>query len=207
MISFPVFNETALPIMATVASAVFVAELTDKDAFLLLTLATRHRSWFVFAAGAVTFTITTASIATSGYFLVNVFPVYWIKFVGGVIMIGYGFLGFLKVSEKERAEEEEKLLARTSMKSMWPAFLAAVSMLALLDLDGDATEVLIIVFVAHFDVVLVFASALIALIAATAVETVVGNRLRNYLSLKRLRLFSLLVFTIIGATIIITTIL
>jgi len=207
MISFPVFNETALPIMATVASAVFVAELTDKDAFLLLTLATRHRSWFVFAAGAVTFTITTAIIATSGYFLVNVFPVYWIKFVGGVIMIGYGFLGFLKVSEKERAEEEEKLLARTSMKSMWPAFLAAVSMLALLDLAGDATEVLIIVFVAHFDVVLVFASALIALIAATAVETVVGNRLRNYLSLKRLRLFSLLVFTIIGATIIITTIL
>jgi len=193
--------------MATVASAVFVAELTDKDAFLLLTLATRHRSWFVFAAGAVTFTITTAIIATSGYFLVNVFPVYWIKFVGGVIMIGYGFLGFLKVSEKERAEEEEKLLARTSMKSMWPAFLAAVSMLALLDLAGDATEVLIIVFVAHFDVVLVFASALIALIAATAVETVVGNRLRNYLSLKRLRLFSLLVFTIIGATIIITTIL
>jgi putative Ca2+/H+ antiporter (TMEM165/GDT1 family) len=207
MISFSVFNETALPIMATVASAVFVAELTDKDAFLLLTLATRHRSWFVFAAGSVAFTITTVIIVVSGYFLVNVFPVYWIKIVGGVIMIGYGFWGFLKVSDKRLAGEEEKLLAGTSKKSMWPAFLVAVLMLALLDLAGDATEVLIVVFVAHFDVVLVFVSALIALIAATGVETVVGNRLRNYLSLKRLRFFSLLVFTIIGTAIIITTLL
>ena len=198
-------NETT--IMATVASAVFVAELTDKDALLLLTLATRHRSRFVFAAGSVAFTITTAIIAVSGYFLVNVFPIYWIKIVGGVIMIGYGLWGFLKVSEKELAEEEEKLLARTSTKSMWAAFLAAVSMLALLDLAGDATEVLIIVFVAHFSVVLVFVSALIALIAATALETAVGNRLGNLLSLKRLRLFSLLVFTIIGTAIILTTVL
>ena len=208
MISFPVFDNTTLAVMATVASAVFVAELTDKDALLILTLATRHRPWFVFAAASVTFTITTTIIAVAGYFLVNVFPVYWIKIVGGVIMIGYGFWGFLTGSEKELAEEKEKLLARTSLKSMWPAFLAVVSMLALLDLAGDATEVLIIVFIAHFrNVVLVFVSALIALIAANALDTAVGNRLRNHLSLKRLRLFSPLVFTIIGATIIITTVL
>jgi len=194
--------------MATVASAVFVAELTDKDALLILTLATRYKPWFVFAAASVTFTITTAIIAVAGYFLVNVFPVYWIKIVGGVIMICYGFWGFLRGSEKELAEEEEKLLARTSLKSMWPAFLAVVSMLALLDLAGDATEVLIIVFVAHFkNVVLVFVSALIGLIAANALETAVGNRLRNHLSLKKLRLFSLLVFTTIGTAIIITTVL
>ena len=194
--------------MATVASAVFVAELTDKDALLILTLATRHRPWFVFAAASVTFTITTAIIAVAGYFLVNVFPVYWIKIVGGVIMICYGFWGFLRGSEKELAEEEEKLLARTSLKSMWPAFLAVVSMLALLDLAGDATEVLIVVFVAHFrNVVLVFVSALIGLIAANALETAVGNRLRTHLSLEKLRLFSLLVFTTIGTAIIVTTIL
>lgn len=206
MIAFPVFNETT--IMATVASAVFVAELTDKDAFLILTLATRHRSWFVFAAGTVTFTITTTIIAASGYFLVNVFPVYWIKIVGGIIMICYGLWEFLKASEKELAKEEEKLLARTSTKSMWSGFLAAVSMLALLDLAGDATEVLIIVFVARFNnVFLVFASALIALIAATALETTIGNRLRNHLSPKNLRLFSLLVFTILGTTILVTTVL
>ena len=193
--------------MATVASAVFVAELTDKDALLILTLATRYKPWFVFAAASVTFTITTAIIAVAGYFLVNVFPVYWIKIVGGAIMIGYGFWGFLRGSEKELAEEE-KLLARTSLKSMWPAFLAVVSMLALLDLAGDATEVLIIVFVAHFrNVVLVFVSALIGLIAANALETAVGNRLRTHLSLEKLRLFSLLVFTTIGTAIIVTTIL
>ncbi len=123
-------------------------------------------------------------------------------------MICYGLWGFIKASEKELAKEEEKLLARTSTKSMWSGFLAAVSMLALLDLAGDATEVLIIVFVARFNnVFLVFASALIALIAATALETTIGNRLRNHLSPKNLRLFSLLVFTILGTTILVTTVL
>lgn len=45
------FNAAAL---LTVASAIFVDELTDKDAFLLLTLATRRKALFVLAAGSAT---------------------------------------------------------------------------------------------------------------------------------------------------------
>ena len=87
--------------LLTMAASIFVAELTDKDAFLLLTLATRNRAWFVFAAGSTAFTITTAIITTSGYFLLRMAPVPWIKLVGGVVMISYGLWTFFKADEEK----------------------------------------------------------------------------------------------------------
>jgi len=196
----------------TVASAIFVAELTDKDAFLLLTLAARKNAWLVFASGSVAFAITTAIITTSGYFLVGLLPVFWIKLAGGIVMISYGVWQLFKTSEeKERREvekNESRLLSDSTKKSKWPAFFAVVSALALLDLAGDATEVLTIIFVAHFqDVLLVFTGALTALVAATALETVLGNQLRRIFSFNRLRLFSVIVFLAMGSVVIITTIL
>ncbi|MCL5068759.1 MAG: TMEM165/GDT1 family protein, partial [Thaumarchaeota archaeon] len=55
-----------LPSFATIFATIFVAELADKDALLLLTLATRIRSWTAFAAGSVAFTITSAIIVSVG---------------------------------------------------------------------------------------------------------------------------------------------
>jgi len=202
------FNAAAL---LTVASAIFVAELTDKDAFLLLTLATRRKALFVFAAGSAAFTLTTAIITTSGYFLIRIVPVFWIKIAGGIVMISYGLWQSHKTGEEEQRElkgTESRLLSGSARKGMWPAFLTTVSMLALLDLAGDATEVLTIVFVAHFqDILLVFAGALGALIAATAIETLLGSQLQKILSPNMLRLLSVAVFLTIGTAILITTIL
>jgi len=180
--------------------------LTDKDALLLLTLATQNKPWFVFAAGTITFLITTAIIALSGYLLVTIFPVFWIKLIGGVIMICYAFWSFLKTREKELKEEQRKLLARSAKKSMLTALLTVVSMLALLDLAGDATELLIVVFVAHFqNVILVYASAMVGLTFATALETFIGNRLSSFFSLQRIRIISFIVFVLIGTCVIATT--
>jgi putative Ca2+/H+ antiporter (TMEM165/GDT1 family) len=191
-----------------IASPIFVAELTDKDALLIVALATRIKPWVVFASGLTAFTITTAIIVTIGHLLVVIVPVYWIKVVGGVIMISYGIWGFL-IGKKEDAEldvKENKLLTRFSKTTIWSVFLSVVPMLVVLDLAGDATEVLTVVFVAHFqNVFLVFFAALSALVAATAVETVVGRRLGELLSLKRIRLLSNLVFLVVGVTIIATT--
>lgn len=203
-------NETAF---LTIVSAVFVAELTDKDALLLLTLATRMKARFVFAAGSVAFTITTAIIVTCGYFLVDLVPVSWLKIAGGMIMITYGVWAFLtseKASEKDEREleaEEDRLLARSKGKATWLAFFSVVSMLALLDLSGDATEILTFVLVAHFqNALMVFAGALIALIAASAFETFLGGQLRKVISLRRIRVLSFVVFLLVGSFVIITTI-
>jgi putative Ca2+/H+ antiporter (TMEM165/GDT1 family) len=192
------------------ASAMFVVELTDKDALLLLTLATRTKQSLVFAAGVTAFTITTAIIVTIGHFLVTAFPVFWIKIAGGIIMICYGLWQFLKVSkekeEKELEKDRNRLLAYSSRRNLLSAFAGMVSMLAILDLAGDATEILTIVFVARFgSAFLVFVGALTGLVAATGVETAIGNRLSKVLSLARIRLFSLIVFLIVGSTLIITT--
>ena len=201
------FNVAAL---LTIAAAIFMAELTDKDAFLLLALATRRRPLFVFAAGSVAFTFTTAIITTSGYFLLRIAPVMWIKLVGGAVMIGYGLWEFFKggEEEKELGKEKGRVMSVSAKKSVLAAFLSTVGMLALLDLAGDATEILTIIFLAHFqDVVLVFIGTLTALIAATALETFLGRQLGRVLSSSRLRILSVLVFLLIGAFTVVTTVL
>jgi len=189
-------------------AAIFVAELTDKDALLLLSLATRVKPWVVFAAGSVAFTITSAIIVTVGYFLVSFIPVSLISLAGGLVMIAYGCWSFFEANkEEEELAKAEKKLSLKASKSLWFVFLNAVSRLILLDLAGDATEVLTILFVARFqNILLVFVGAVIALIAATAVETMIGNRLSKILSPRRIRIFSLFVFLIIGTTAILTAV-
>jgi putative Ca2+/H+ antiporter (TMEM165/GDT1 family) len=174
--------------------------LTDKDALLLLSLATRFKSRIVFAAGSVAFTITSAFIVTVGQFLITIVPVSGITLAGGSIMIGYGIWSFLhsKGEEQKLTRAERKLTPKAS-NEVTSIFLSAVGLLILLDLAGDATEVLTILFVARFrSALIVFIGAVVALIAATAVETTIGNRLSKILSPKRLRVFSLSVFLLIG---------
>jgi putative Ca2+/H+ antiporter (TMEM165/GDT1 family) len=188
----------------TIVVTVFIAELTDKDALLLLTLATRFEAWTAFAAGATAFTISTGIIVTIGYFLVKVAPIFWIKFGGGIVMIGFALWEYLR----NEGEEEEKMLEKRLVRTGWSVFLSAVSLLILLDLAGDATEVLTIVYVARFsNVLLVFLGCVTALYAASAVETFIGNRLSKLLTPNRIRIFSLAVFLIIGAVVILTTLL
>lgn len=183
--------------------------MTDKDALLLFTLATRFKSWVVFAAGSVAFTITSAVIVTVGRFLINYIPVSWVSLAGGTIMICYGVWGFSRPNqdEKEASGVEGKLSAKTS-RGIASVFLNAVGFLVLLDLAGDATELLTILFVARFqNPLLVFAGAVVALIVATAVETMIGNRLGKILTVERIRIFSLVVFLTIGITAILTVLL
>ena len=182
--------------------------MTDKDALLLLSLATRFKAWVVFAAGSVAFTITSAIIVTLGHFLIDYVPVSWVSLAGGAIMVGYGVWRFFYA---KRGEEEvigvEKLSVKVS-KGMASVFLSAVILLALLDLAGDATEVLTILFVARFgEPFIVFVSAVTGLIAATALETAIGHRLRKILGARRLRIFSVLVFLVIGTTAILSVLL
>ncbi len=115
----------------TIAGTIFIAELTDKDALLLLALATRIRPRIAFAAGATAFTITTTIIVTVGYFLVSIVPVLWIRLAGGFVMIAFAAWQYL--STKEEAVEEKRLLEKTKRSTVWSVFLGAVSMLILLD--------------------------------------------------------------------------
>ena len=193
-----------IPAFVTIAVTIFIAELTDKDAMLLLTLATRIKPWTAFAAGSTAFTITSAIIVSVGYFLIRVVPIFWVRLVGGFVMIGFAIVEYLRRGGDEK--DERKLLSRTLKKSGWSIFLGAVSLLILLDLAGDATEVLTIVYVARFsNVLLVFLGAVVALVSASALETILGRKLGKILSAARLRILSLIVFLAIGSVIVVTT--
>ena len=191
-----------LAAFVTIVATMFIAELTDKDALLLLTLATKLKPWTAFAAGGTAFTISSAIIITVGYFLLRVVPVYWIKLAGGIVMIGYALWQYFS----EEDEEESRMIERATQRTGWRVFLGAVSLLILLDLAGDGTEVLEIFYVAHYgNILLVFLSSITGLIAASALETIIGGRLVRILSVARIKVFSLLVFLIIGSIIVATT--
>ena len=191
----------------TVVGTIFVAELTDKDALLLLSLAARTRPLLVFAAGSIAFTITSAIIVLLGSVLVEYVPIELVKLAGGAIMLGYALFEYLRgLKIKEAAEEkEERLFAHFGRKEIY-AFLGILGSLILLDLAGDATELLTVVFVAQFqNALLVFAGAVTALVAASALETALGVRLGRLLSAKNVRKLSVVVFLIIGSVIILTS--
>ncbi|MGD0477386.1 MAG: TMEM165/GDT1 family protein [Nitrososphaerales archaeon] len=193
-----------LTTFAAIASALFVTELTDKDALLLLTLAAKTRAAVVFLAGATAFVMTTAIFVTVGTLISDVVPILWVRLVGGAFMIGYGLWEARGVVSQGFVEKEERSLERRS--DGWAAFFSMVAALALLDIAGDATEVLTIVLVAHYsNPILVFSAACAGLIAATAFETALGNRLGRMLTPKRMRYVSMVVFLVLGTYIIISS--
>jgi Ca2+/H+ antiporter, TMEM165/GDT1 family len=189
----------------TIAAALFVTELTDKDALLLLTVATKVRASVVLLAGTTAFVFDTAIIVLLGSILLKVVPIFWIRLAGGVVMLAYGLWGARGLVGVGVVEKEETRIqkAGNSLK----LFLTLTGSLIVLDLAGDATEILTIVFVAQYaNALLVFSAACVGLVAATGFETVLGNRLGKILTPRRIRYVSILVFLVLGATIILSTV-
>ena len=196
--------------LLTIFSTIFVAELTDKDALLILSLATTKRPKTVFLAGCTAFLTTTAIIVTLSSLLVRVVPILWVKVAGGGIMLAYALWESRQLvthrEDESIGKREEKLAGRFGIGIR--AFLGMVSMLIALDLAGDATEVLTVVFVARFgNLLLVFGAASLALIAATAVETTLGSMLRRALSPRRLQMASVGIFLLLGTYILVASLL
>jgi len=186
---------------ATIAATIFVAELTDKDALLLLAVATRVRARLAFLAGATAFTITTTIIVAAGSLIVTIVPVYWVRLAGGAVMLGYGLWEAKGLVGEKEVEAQESRIAHSD--SPWKVFLALVASLALLDLAGDATEVLTVVLVAQYaSPIFVFSSVCVGLYSAAAVEAALGTRLGRLLTPRRLQIGSAVIFILLGLFII-----
>jgi len=182
-------------------AALFVTELTDKDSLLLIAISTRVRASVTFAAGASAFLITTTIIVTLGSLLVSVVPVFWVRLAGGGVMIAYGVWEARGIAGQRAVEEEKSRVARAG--STWRLFLSLVLALAVLDLAGDATEILTLVFVSEYgNLLFVFSGVYTGLIAATAVEATLGSKLGNLLTPRRLRIGSAAIFLLLGVSIV-----
>ena len=197
--------EPFLTSFVTITAALFLAELTDKDAILLLTLATKVRARTVFFAGSTAFVLTTVVNVALGAIVSLYVDLGLVKLAGGLVMLAYGLWEVRGVVGQRTIEKEEKKLE--SGGSGWRPFLTMVAALVVLDLAGDATMVLTIVFMAHYsDAILVFGATCLGLIAAVGVETVLGNRIGRVLTPMRLRYVSVVVFVTLGIFIIFSAI-
>jgi len=193
--------EASIASFVTIAATLFVAELTDKDALLLLAISTKVRARLAFAAGATAFAITTTIIIAAGSLIVAVVPVDWVRVAGGVVMLGYGLWEARGLIGEKEVEKEESRIARSG--SQWRVFLALVASLALLDLAGDATEVLTVVLVANYGSPLfVFSSVWVGLVSAAAAEAALGSKLGKLLTPRRLQVSSAVIFILLGLFII-----
>ena len=89
---------------------------------------------------------------------------------------------------------------------LWKEFVAVLLALILLDLAGDATEILTIVLVAQYrDPMFVFSGVVTGLVAATAVESTLGSRLGRLFTPRRVRLGSAAIFLALGMAIVLYT--
>ncbi len=188
--------------LGAIAVPIFLAELADKDALLLVTASARVRARIVFLAGVTAFVMNTALFVTLGSLLIVIVPVYWVRLAGGAVMLAYGLWEARAFVGLREVEEQEARVENTG--SPWKAFFALVAALSLLDMAGDATEVLTVVFVAHYaDPLLVFLGVCAGLVCADALDTSLGSRLGRVLTPRRLRYLSVVVFLTLGASIII----
>jgi putative Ca2+/H+ antiporter (TMEM165/GDT1 family) len=162
----------------------------------------RVKGWVTFLAGALAFTLTTTLFVTLGSLVVLVVPVGLIRLAGGLVMVAYGLWGLRGVVGQKAVEKEETRVEKTG--TALKAFAALVVALALLDVAGDATEILTIVYVSQYgDLLLVFSGCLVGLYVATAVEAALGSALKRILTPQRLRYVSAAVFLILGLSILV----
>ena len=189
---------------APIAAAFFVTELTDKDALLILGVSSGGRPMLTFIAGVAAFTLTTGLFVSVGSVLILYVPVPWVRLTGGGIMLGYGAWKALGLVGAKVAETEGSKLDK--QKSAAAFFFTLVGALVLLDVAGDATEVLTVVMVARYaEPLIVFGAACAGLYAATAMEAALGVKLGRMLSPRRLRVTSAAIFLALGAFILLTS--
>jgi len=186
---------------AAMAATLFVTELTDKDSLLLIAVSTRVPPRVTFMAGAAAFLITTTVIVTLGSLLITVVPVVWVRLAGRVVMLAYGLWQARGAVGQKAVEEQESRLARAG--TTWKLFVSLVLALAVLDLAGDATEILTLVFVSEYgNILFVFSGVCTGLLAATAVEATLGSRLGKLFTPRRLQVGSAIIFLLLGASIV-----
>jgi putative Ca2+/H+ antiporter (TMEM165/GDT1 family) len=189
---------------APIAVVFFVAELTDKDALVILSVASRGRPVLTFLAGVAAFTFTTGLFVSIGSVLMLYVPVLWVRLAGGGIMLGYGAWKAWGLAGADAEETDGSKVDRQRSAAVF--FFTLVGALVLLDVAGDATEVLTIVLVARYaEPLLVFGAACAGLYAATAMETALGVKLGRALSPLRLRVLSAGILLALGAFIILTS--
>ncbi len=176
------------PLIAGIAifAVIAVLQLPGKSNFGVITLATRHPYRDVFIGASLGLGAATVVSVTIGYGAETVLGpyLYWVKVVGGLVLIAFGVREILRIpSPVHEPGEGTPAVAHTARQVRTVAFGLAF----LLEM-GDNTQILAIVFVASTgNVLLVFVAATAALVLITAVSSRGAGYLHEHVPEERLR--------------------
>lgn len=177
-------------------SLIFLAELPDKTALATLLLASKGGKLSVFSGVAVAFLIQCVIAVGVGSWIGKLSPM-WVKAATGILFLAFAFLSFRKISE---ADSEDS----TSASGAETGFLAQATkafVVVFLAEWGDLTQLSTASLAARYpeELMIVFSASLMALWSVTAIAVVLGQRLGQWISPKRLLAGSATLFGLMGA--------
>ena len=166
-------------------------ELFDRTSFALIALAARARPGPTWAGAAIAFVLTTVIAVTVGTAVVDLLGsdrLAWVRVGGGVFLIAYALWLALHPGSEDAAPTSPD--ARS-------AFVTAFLTIFLLEL-GDTTMIFQIVFVTDYGGLIVLGAGALGLVCVAAWDVLLGQRLGQRLSPRRLRAVVVVVLLVVG---------
>lgn len=186
---------------------IFIAELPDKTALASLSLATKYRFRDVITGVFLAFFVQTV-IAVSAGSLLTLLPAKPIHVAAGVGFLIFAILALRGGKENEGAKlaKEEAHLTRTRLVSTFP-WLASFVVVFLAEW-GDLSQIATATLVARTgEPIAVGIGALLGLWSVSAIAIRLGSQATKLYGAARLRFVSAGLFAIVGAVMIVTTLL
>ncbi len=177
-------------------SLIFLAELPDKTALATLLLASKGGKLPVFSGVAVAFLIQCLIAVGVGSWVGRLSPM-WVKAATGVLFLVFAVMSFRKISE----EETEVAGGTSGVAAGFTAQATKAFVVVFLAEWGDLTQLSTASLAARNPdgLMAVFSASLLALWCVTAIAVVLGQRLGQWVSPKRLLAGSATLFGLMGA--------
>ncbi len=168
---------------------IFLAEMGDKSQFMAFSLASRYRArtvlWGVFFATL----INNGAAIYIGTVFGEIINLEIVKAMAGVIFLGFGAWTLF-----EKREEVQNVSVKNNLGSFFPI----VSLFIIAEM-GDKTQIASAVYAATFKApFLTLLGVLAGMLLADSLGIYMGYRLRDSVSINKLKIVSSMVFFILG---------
>jgi putative Ca2+/H+ antiporter (TMEM165/GDT1 family) len=171
----------------TTFSLIAIAEFGDKTQLTVIALSAGYDRVKVFAGVVLAFTLVTGLGVLVGETLLRIVNPAWIKIGAGLLFVGFGI--WMLYSRED--DEDEK-------PSVGNPLLSTFSMITLAEM-GDKTQLTAVTLAAKYDSpYLVFAGAVLALVAISLLGILIGKKLRELVPLSKIKLGAGLLFILFG---------
>jgi Ca2+/H+ antiporter, TMEM165/GDT1 family len=175
---------------------IFLAEIGDKTQLTAMTLATHYPWRRVFLGVACAFALLNLGAVVIGGLLFSLLPIFWIKFVSGLLFLFFGVTTLREHYFDVREEEEEE----KKHKGHGPVFTSFI-MIVFAEL-GDKTQLVTASLAAqHHGSVAVFAGSTLALWAVSLLGIFAGRQLTRWIPLPVIHKAAGFLFLLFGAVI------